>query len=182
MCTGAPMGCARSDSASAQTSPRRTCRRYPRRLYLFPQGRRSRRSKPCQTPSSGLRGTGSVLGRCRWLGLCPDWPRRGDSFTSFRRTAGRSWQGRRACSCASQLIQVSPLAHIIALPIRFYRLLISPMLGSNCRFQPTCSSYALEALQRHGAWRGFWLAFRRILRCRPGGGSGYDPVPPVKSK
>jgi putative membrane protein insertion efficiency factor len=48
----------------------------------------------------------------------------------------------------------------------------------NCRFQPTCSAYALEALEKHGAIRGSWLALRRILRCHPGGGSGYDPVPP----
>ena len=75
---------------------------------------------------------------------------------------------------------MSPLARIAALPIHFYRLVISPWLGSNCRFQPTCSAYALEALERHGAWRGSWLALRRILRCRPGGGSGYDPVPPAK--
>lgn len=72
---------------------------------------------------------------------------------------------------------MSPLAHILALPVRFYRLVISPLLGSNCRFQPTCSSYALEALSRHGAWRGGLLTLKRLARCRPGGGSGYDPVP-----
>jgi len=72
---------------------------------------------------------------------------------------------------------VSPLAHILALPVRFYRLVVSPHLGSNCRFQPTCSEYAIEALAKHGAIRGGRLALRRILRCRPGGGSGYDPVP-----
>ena len=72
---------------------------------------------------------------------------------------------------------MSPLARIAALPVHFYRLVISPLLGSNCRFQPTCSAYALEALERHGAIRGSWLGLRRVLRCRPGGGSGYDPVP-----
>ena len=72
---------------------------------------------------------------------------------------------------------MSLLARLFALPIHFYRLVISPLLGANCRFQPTCSSYALEALKRHGALRGGWLALRRVLRCRPGGGSGYDPVP-----
>ena len=71
---------------------------------------------------------------------------------------------------------MSPLARLLALPVHFYRLVISPLLGSNCRFQPTCSAYALEALAKHGALRGGWLALRRILRCRPGGGSGYDPV------
>jgi hypothetical protein len=72
---------------------------------------------------------------------------------------------------------MSPLAHIVALPVRLYRLVLSPWLGANCRFQPTCSAYALEALEKHGALRGGWLALRRILRCHPGGGSGHDPVP-----
>lgn len=73
---------------------------------------------------------------------------------------------------------MSPLAHLVALPVRAYRLIGSPWVGRNCRFQPTCSEYALEALARHGAFRGTWLTIRRILRCRPGGGDGYDPVPP----
>jgi putative membrane protein insertion efficiency factor len=72
---------------------------------------------------------------------------------------------------------MSPLAHIAALPVRFYRYVISPLIGANCRFQPTCSEYALEALKEHGAFRGSYLAVRRILRCHPLGGSGYDPVP-----
>lgn len=74
---------------------------------------------------------------------------------------------------------MSPLAHLVALPVRAYRLLASPWVGQNCRFQPTCSAYALDALARHGAFRGAWLTVRRILRCRPGGGDGYDPVPPA---
>ena len=61
--------------------------------------------------------------------------------------------------------------------VRFYRVALSPWLGMNCRFQPTCSSYAIEALQEHGALKGGWLALRRIARCHPWGGSGYDPVP-----
>ncbi len=72
---------------------------------------------------------------------------------------------------------MSPLARIVALPVKAYRLVLSPWLGVNCRFQPTCSSYALEALEKHGAIRGGWLAIRRVIRCFPGGGSGYDPVP-----
>jgi putative membrane protein insertion efficiency factor len=63
------------------------------------------------------------------------------------------------------------------LPIRLYRWLISPMLGTNCRYQPSCSAYALEAIERHGAWRGGWLSVRRVCRCNPWGGDGYDPVP-----
>lgn len=62
-----------------------------------------------------------------------------------------------------------------------YRYGVSPLLGRPCRFQPTCSEYALEALHRHGAWRGSLLAATRIARCHPWGGSGYDPVPPLRS-
>ena len=58
-----------------------------------------------------------------------------------------------------------------------YRYTISPFLGNNCRFQPSCSEYAIEALREHGAFRGTWLAAKRIARCHPWGGSGYDPVP-----
>ena len=62
-----------------------------------------------------------------------------------------------------------------------YRYGVSPLLGRPCRFQPTCSEYALEALHRHGVWRGSLLAATRIARCHPWGGSGYDPVPPLRS-
>ncbi|EKE78312.1 membrane protein insertion efficiency factor YidD [Oceanibaculum indicum] len=72
---------------------------------------------------------------------------------------------------------MSPLVHILRLPIHLYRYGISPLLGVNCRFAPSCSEYALEALATHGALKGGYLAARRILRCHPWGGSGYDPVP-----
>ena len=75
---------------------------------------------------------------------------------------------------------MSPLAHLVALPIRAYRLVLSPWVGMHCRFQPTCSAYALEALARHGAFRGTWLTLRRLSRCRPGTEPGYDPVPPIQ--
>ena len=67
-------------------------------------------------------------------------------------------------------------APLIAL-VKLYRYAISPMLGSNCRFDPPCSEYALEALQRHGACKGTWLATRRVGRCHPWHPGGYDPVP-----
>lgn len=62
--------------------------------------------------------------------------------------------------------------------IQMYQRLLSPLLGSNCRFQPTCSSYAKESIEVHGPWRGGWLAMRRIARCHPWTEPGYDPVPP----
>ena len=70
------------------------------------------------------------------------------------------------------------IAKLLCLPIRFYQICISPMLGKNCRFHPTCSQYAIEALTTHGAVKGLLLAVCRILRCTPWGGQGYDPVPP----
>ncbi len=66
------------------------------------------------------------------------------------------------------------------LPIRLYQLLISPVLPHSCRYLPTCSAYALEAIEVHGVLRGGWLALRRLCRCHPWGGSGYDPVPPPR--
>lgn len=63
------------------------------------------------------------------------------------------------------------------LPIRFYRACISPHLPAACRFTPSCSEYAIAAIQKYGVLKGSWLALRRILRCHPWGGYGYDPVP-----
>lgn len=64
--------------------------------------------------------------------------------------------------------------------VQGYRLLLSPWLGSACRFTPTCSAYALEALRGHGARRGLGLTARRLLRCHPGCAGGHDPVPPAR--
>jgi putative membrane protein insertion efficiency factor len=61
--------------------------------------------------------------------------------------------------------------------IRLYQLALSPWLGTQCRYEPTCSKYAAEAIERFGAWRGVWLAAKRLGRCHPWGRSGYDPVP-----
>lgn len=72
------------------------------------------------------------------------------------------------------------LVLLLQAPIRLYRLLLSPWLGRNCRFHPSCSAYALEALEVHGPVRGLWLGARRIARCHPWGGMGIDPVPPKR--
>lgn len=61
--------------------------------------------------------------------------------------------------------------------VRAYQLVLSPLLPSSCRFYPSCSHYAIEALQRHGAAKGLWLALRRVLRCHPWNPGGHDPVP-----
>ncbi|CAK7075358.1 MULTISPECIES: membrane protein insertion efficiency factor YidD [Burkholderiales] len=71
-------------------------------------------------------------------------------------------------------------ARMLVLLVRGYQLFISPMLGPRCRFHPTCSQYAVEALQTHGAVKGGWLALRRVLRCHPLHPGGHDPVPPAK--
>ncbi|MDR3328143.1 MAG: membrane protein insertion efficiency factor YidD [Prevotellaceae bacterium] len=69
------------------------------------------------------------------------------------------------------------LRTIFIFPIRVYQKLVSPMLPPSCRFTPSCSQYAVEAIARHGIFKGGWLAVKRICRCHPWGGSGYDPVP-----
>ena len=77
---------------------------------------------------------------------------------------------------AAKLIR-SVLVTILILPMRFYQKFISPLTPPSCRFTPTCSQYAVEALRKHGPVKGLWLAIIRILRCHPWGGSGDDPVP-----
>lgn len=69
------------------------------------------------------------------------------------------------------------LIWLLLLPIYFYKGAISPLTPPSCRFTPSCSTYALEAIRKHGPFKGLYLALRRILRCHPWGGSGYDPVP-----
>jgi putative membrane protein insertion efficiency factor len=69
------------------------------------------------------------------------------------------------------------LSLVLLVPIRFYQLVISPLTPPSCRFTPTCSEYARQAILKHGPFKGLYLAIRRLLRCHPWGGSGYDPVP-----
>ena len=76
------------------------------------------------------------------------------------------------------------LVGLLSLPVHAYRYTLSPLLPRSCRFEPSCSAYALEALDTHGALKGLWLTVKRLLRCHPikwlGGSSGFDPVPPRK--
>ncbi len=74
----------------------------------------------------------------------------------------------------------SPAARLILGAILVYRYSLSAVLGRQCRFAPTCSEYAADAVRSHGALRGGWLGLKRIGRCHPWGGSGYDPVPPPR--
>jgi len=74
--------------------------------------------------------------------------------------------------------RTSTLARLLILPVRGYKRFVSPLLPPACRYVPTCSEYMVEALQTHGAVRGLWLGTRRICRCHPWGGHGWDPVPP----
>ncbi|MEC3880592.1 membrane protein insertion efficiency factor YidD [Parapedobacter sp. 10938] len=69
------------------------------------------------------------------------------------------------------------IAGVFLLLVRAYQLLLSPMLGASCRYTPTCSQYAIEAIRKYGPFKGGWLAIRRITRCHPWGGHGHDPVP-----
>lgn len=74
------------------------------------------------------------------------------------------------------------MRRVLLLLIRGYQILISPLLGPNCRFTPSCSHYAIEAIEIHGPWRGAWLALGRLGRCHPWHPGGYDPVPPAANQ
>lgn len=69
------------------------------------------------------------------------------------------------------------LNFIFIIPIKLYQILLSPLLGQSCRYHPTCSQYAVEAIEKYGPIKGIWLGTKRIARCHPWGGSGHDPVP-----
>jgi len=69
------------------------------------------------------------------------------------------------------------LKKLFILPIRLYQVSISPLLGKSCRFEPTCSHYAIQAIEEWGVIKGSWLGTKRIFRCHPWGGHGYDPIP-----
>ena len=73
--------------------------------------------------------------------------------------------------------RVSLMTKLFILPILAYQYLLSPLIPSSCRFQPSCSTYTKEAITKHGVRKGIWMGIKRLARCHPWGGSGYDPVP-----
>jgi putative membrane protein insertion efficiency factor len=99
----------------------------------------------------------------------------GDSFSSFDARNPRAF----AQFTVRQFLRRAPLVipQIVLALIRFYQFFVSPLLPPSCRFVPTCSAYAYEAVQKWGVGRGTWYALRRLVRCHPLGGHGYDPVP-----
>lgn len=82
-----------------------------------------------------------------------------------------------SCECTEDPVRPGPLAWVLLLPIRLYRTVLSPLLPPRCRFYPSCSAYAVDALTRHGAIRGLLLAVVRLLKCAPWHPGGIDPVP-----
>ena len=72
---------------------------------------------------------------------------------------------------------IKVLNYLLIVPIKLYQILLSPLIVPSCRFTPTCSNYAIEAINKHGPFKGFWLAIKRISKCHPWGDSGHDPVP-----
>ncbi|MHB1766640.1 MAG: membrane protein insertion efficiency factor YidD [Phycisphaerae bacterium] len=87
-----------------------------------------------------------------------------------------------AASRASRGIVSRVFALALLFFIRVYQVTLSPLLGGHCRYEPTCSIYAIEAIKEHGPWRGGWLALTRLLRCHPFVKGGYDPVPPRRQQ
>src|SRR5689334_22453050 len=98
------------------------------------------------------------------------------------RVATREPKGVRAAGAdrCGRIVYSRPMKRVLLVLISAYRVLLSPLLGASCRFYPTCSTYAIEAIETHGAARGTWLALKRILRCHPWHPGGFDPVPPAK--
>ncbi len=163
------------------------------RLHRVAQGGRRGRAQPCQAPASGGSQGGHARARGRRLRLRPGRPDRGSDMPffgprgGFALGTGRFGEGSRppadgigrfARALWSLLDRL--LSGLLQGLVLVYRYLISPVLPHSCRYAPSCSLYALEALRQHGAIGGGWLALCRLLRCHPWGGSGYDPVPPAQ--
>lgn len=181
--------------ANGCEAPRRAGRAGSSGLHGVAQGGRCRAAQSGQAAAQGRRPRGHARPGVARLRLRPrgtdrgsDMPLRG-SRGGFVLGLGRVGEGQGAVpSVASVRLLAAALGRgldrllsglLLAL-VLVYRYLISPALPHSCRFAPSCSLYAIEALRAHGALRGGWLALRRILRCHPWGGAGFDPVPPAR--
>ena len=110
------------------------------------------------------------------------------SVDSSTTAASRSETARNKPSVAQRIMRIpatldrllyKTMQWLLIFPIKVYQITLSPLIGRQCRHYPTCSHYAIEAIERHGPVYGFWLAFWRIMRCNPFFRGGVDPVPPV---
>lgn len=180
-----------SARAAVDTGGRAAAARRPAgagRLHGVAQGRQCRRPKPCQAPAArgrSSRHAGPCGGRPRLRAHRPDG--RADMRLCRARGGSRSRHGGAGERAEISLGRgigtaiATAIDRALSLPlvglVLIYRYLLSPFMPHTCRYGPTCSAYAIEALRLHGAVRGGWLAARRILGCHPWGGSGYDPVP-----
>src|SRR5690606_5479066 len=153
---GAPAGDAGLPPPGAAAPARRgRPGRDPGGVHLFEEARQRGRPQPRQAAPARDRPRHPAPSRPPRLGLCPRRPPRGDGGPRFRRDEGRPHARTRPHPRPEGM---SPLAHVVALPVRAYRLILSPWVGHSCRYQPTCSAYAIEALEKHGAVKGSWLA------------------------
>jgi putative membrane protein insertion efficiency factor len=149
----------------------------PARHHREPQGRWRGVAQPCEAMCSRVvpacsgpigRGAGHPCDRA---------PRRSGRVMSRDASCARASRRSGGSGAMSEERHTGALGRALIMGVRAYRWTVSPWLGPACRFEPTCSHYALEAIERHGAASGGWLAIRRLCRCHPIGGSGYDPVP-----
>ncbi len=153
-----------------------------RRLYRQPESGPGRDSQSRPTAVTCTRRQGYRRTSRRQPGLCSGCAPRNRGGTIRRshsrpRTCPWPLGSAETGAPASRVMTPISVARILRLPVHAYRQLLSPVLPACCRYTPTCSAYALEALRRHGALRGGWLTLRRLTRCHPWAGSGYDPVP-----
>lgn len=145
-----------------------------------PSSWRRRGAQPTAAAAAARGCRAAADAACRDAGGGAGWRRR--ELTVCRAAAQRSCPGRDACARAEPVMtpaaaRPGPLARLLTVVVRAYQLGVSPLLLPRCRFTPSCSEYALEALRTHGAARGVWLTVRRLARCQPLCRGGWDPVP-----
>src|SRR5579859_702692 len=107
-----------------------------------------------------------------------DWPRSGHCRRPHPAAGGPQASAGGICpDRAGEETPIEAVKYLVIIPVRIYQLTISPWLPRACRYEPSCSNYMLEAVRKHGAMKGTWMGLRRLLRCAPWGGHGFDPVP-----